>query len=85
MTARCLLAAHQKPKGFLAEPAAAKAADPARGEDPKEAGQRGLLTRVENRILRPTSRFVAIQARRGGADSRVACSRRHWKLCYIIT
>ena len=44
----------------------AMAADPAWGDYLKEAGQRGLLLRMENRIVRPTGFFTAWQARRAG-------------------
>ena len=41
---------------------AAMAADPAWGEYLQEAGARGLLIKMENRILRPTAFFQAFQA-----------------------
>jgi hypothetical protein len=45
---------------------AAMAADPAWGSYLKEAGERGLLIKMENRILRPTAFFEAFQANRRG-------------------
>jgi hypothetical protein len=44
----------------------AMAADPAWGAYLKEAGERGLLIKMENRILRPTAFFEAFQATRRG-------------------
>jgi hypothetical protein len=38
------------------------AADPAWGDYLKEAGERGLLIKMENRILRPTAFFEAFRA-----------------------
>ena len=45
---------------------AAMAADPAWGDDLKEAGERGLLIETGNRILRPTAFFEAFRATRRG-------------------
>lgn len=42
----------------------AMAADPAWGAYLQEAGARGLLIKMENRILRPTAFFEAFQATR---------------------
>ncbi len=42
----------------------AMAADPAWGEYLKEAGSRGLLVKMENRIVRPTAFFEAFKAGR---------------------
>ncbi|WP_270938390.1 NIPSNAP family protein [Falsiroseomonas oryzae] len=44
----------------------AMAADPAWGAYLKEAGERGLLLKMENRIARPTGFFTAFQAQRRG-------------------
>lgn len=44
----------------------AMAADPAWGEYLKEAGARGLLIKMENRIVRPTGFFTAFQAQKRG-------------------
>jgi hypothetical protein len=41
----------------------AMAADPAWGEYLKEAGSRGLLIKMENRIVRPTPFFTAYKQR----------------------
>jgi hypothetical protein len=43
----------------------AMAADPAWGEYLKEAGSRGLLIKMENRIVRPTGFFTAFQQKKG--------------------
>lgn len=44
----------------------AMAADPAWGEYLKEAADRGLLIKMENRIIRPTGFFSAYKAAKGG-------------------
>jgi hypothetical protein len=44
----------------------AMAADPAWGTYMKEGAARGLLIKMENRILRPTSFFEAFQAQKKG-------------------
>jgi hypothetical protein len=44
----------------------AMAADPGWAAYLQEAGTRGLLVRMENRILRPTGFFEAFKATRGG-------------------
>ena len=45
---------------------ATMAADPAWGDYLQEAGARGLLIKMENRILRPTAFFEAFRAARRG-------------------
>ncbi len=42
----------------------AMAADPAWGEYLAEAGARGLLVKMENRLIKPTGFFSAFQARK---------------------
>ncbi|QYU69277.1 NIPSNAP family protein [Leptolyngbya sp. 15MV] len=44
----------------------AMAADPGWGEYLKEAGARGLLIKMENRMVRPTGFFSAFQAQKKG-------------------
>ena len=44
----------------------AMAADPAWGDYLRELGERGLLLKMENRILRPTAFFEAFRAARRG-------------------
>jgi hypothetical protein len=44
----------------------AMAADPAWGDYLRELGERGLLLKMENRILRPTAFFETFQAARRG-------------------